>query len=76
MCLDRVDLYSPVEACVRRCLITIDPPDFDDLAGLMHVRQQRLVQAVVSEPAAEELGEAVLLRFGTDDFKVGALPRN
>jgi hypothetical protein len=42
----------------------------------MHVRQQRLVQAVVSEPAAEELGEAVLLRFGTDDFKVGALPRN
>ena len=47
--------------------VVVDPPCFDDLAGLAEVGEQGFVQAFVSKLAVEALDEAVLHRLARRD---------
>ena len=42
------------------CGVVVDPPGFDDPAGLGQAGEQMLVEAFVAQPAIEGLDEAVL----------------
>ena len=59
------------QAAVRRVgpdEIVVEPPAFDDGAGLGETGEDLLVQALVAQPAVEALDEAVLLRFARGDL--------
>ena len=45
----------------------VDPPFFDDLACLGEVREQLLVEALVTQSAAEAFHEPILHRFAGGD---------
>ena len=44
---------EPVEARVWSVCVVVDPPFFDDLACLAEVREQLLVEALVTQSAVE-----------------------
>ena len=54
---------KPVKARVRSVGVVVDPPFFDDLACLLDVGEQVLVEALVTQSAVEALHEAILHRF-------------
>src|SRR6185312_11359116 len=65
---------EPVEARVRSVGVVVDPPCFDDLARLVEVGEQVLVEALVAQPAvvaddhawaASRLDDAVELAHDT-----------
>ena len=58
---------EPVEARVRSVGVVVDPPFFDDLARLVEVGEQVLVEALVAQSAVEALDEPILHRFAGCD---------
>ena len=48
---------------MRSVGVVVDPPFFDDLACLLDVGEQVLVEALVTQSAVEALHEAILHRF-------------
>src|SRR6266478_10033295 len=58
---------EPVEARVWSVGVVVDPPFFDNLACLAEVREQVLVEALVTQTAVEALYEAILHRFAGRD---------
>ncbi len=54
----KFDRREPVEARVRPVGIVVDPPFLDDLASLVEVDEQVLVQALVAQAAIEALDRA------------------
>ena len=52
---------------MRSVGVVVDPPCFDDLAHLVEVGEQVLVEALVAQPAVEALHEAILHRFTRRD---------
>lgn len=54
-----------VEAGVGSDDVVVGAPSLDDRAGVAEVAEQMLVEAFVTEPAVEALGEPVLLRLAT-----------
>src|SRR4051794_40685208 len=54
---------KPVKARVRSVGVVVDPPFFDDLACVLDVGEQVLVEALVTQSAVEALYEAILHRF-------------
>src|SRR3954468_1212008 len=54
---------KPVKARVRSVGVVVDPPFFDDLACLLDVGEQVLVEALVTQSAVEALHEPILHRF-------------
>jgi hypothetical protein len=58
---------EPVEARVRSVGVVVDPPLFDDPAGLAEVSEHVLVETLVTQAAVEALDEAILHRFTRRD---------
>ena len=52
---------------MRSVGVVVDPPCFDDPAGLVEVAEQVLVEAFVAQSAVEALDEAILHRFARRD---------
>ena len=52
---------------MRSVGVVVDPPCFDDLAGLVQVGEQMLVEALVPQSAVEALDEAILHRLARCD---------
>ena len=51
---------EPVEARVRSVGVVVDPPFFDNLACLAEVREQVLVEALVTQSAVEAFDKSIV----------------
>ena len=51
---------EPIEARVRSVQIVVDPPFFDDFAGVSVAAEQVLVETLVPQSAVEAFNEAIL----------------
>src|ERR1700754_1331925 len=55
------------QAAVWPASVVVDPPGFEDPAGVFQAHKQMLVEALVAQPADEALGKSVLHRFARGD---------
>ena len=55
------------QAAVRPAGVVVDPPGLEDPAGVLLAHEQMLVQALVTQPADEALGKAILHRLARRD---------
>ncbi len=58
---------EPVEARMRSVHIVVDPPVFNDVAGVSVTAEQMFVEAFVPKPAVEALDKTILHRFSRRD---------
>jgi len=54
---------EPIEARVRSLAVVVDPPGFDDPAGMAEIGDGVLVEAVVAQTTVEAFDGAVLRRL-------------
>lgn len=58
---------EPIKVQIRSECVAVDPPFYDDVAGLRQAGEEMLIEAFVTQPAAEALDEAILDRLARRD---------